>query len=206
MDDEKYQKELFEFEKPKRLLPRLSDFFPKADFERNVILTLTLDKAVFIAIGIIMIMVVIYALGVEAGKLRPAKENQQAVVAVSAPAAVTTKQVVMGARAPAQVQPIATVKTSPAPVNTIAVNAKKVPASSLVNKPYVIVAATFTQKDNAMQEVQKLRRQGFDAILLQGGRYFQACVGAYAAKDTQESHKDLKRIKKLYKDAYLRLR
>ncbi|MDD5428839.1 MAG: hypothetical protein PHI58_06385 [Candidatus Omnitrophica bacterium] len=71
MDEEKFQKELFEFEKPKRFLPRLSDFFPKADFERNVILTLTLDRAVIITIGIIMTMVVIYALGVESGKNRP---------------------------------------------------------------------------------------------------------------------------------------
>ena len=56
MDEEKYQKELFEFDrKPRRFFSKLSDLFPKADFERNVVLTLTLDRAVFISIGIIMV-------------------------------------------------------------------------------------------------------------------------------------------------------
>lgn len=210
MEEEKYQKELFEFEKPKRLLPRFSVFFPKADFERNVILTLTLDRAVFIAIGIIMIMVVVYALGVETGKARPTADNQQTAALAHAPAAqpadVTTQQAVREGRQSAQIQPVAAVKASPAPVNTTASGAKKAPALDFADKPYVIVAATFTQKDNAMQEVRKLRQQGFDAMLLHGGRYFQACVGAYTDKSGQQSQKDLKKVKKLYKDAYLRLR
>ncbi len=70
MDDEKYQKELFELDKPKRFFPRLSDFLPRYDFERNIAFTIALDKAVFISIGIIMVMVAVYALGVEDGKSR----------------------------------------------------------------------------------------------------------------------------------------
>jgi len=78
MDDEKYQKELFEFEKPKRFFPRLSAFFPRYDFERNIAFTFTLEKAVFVIIGIIMAMIAVYALGVEAGRSR-AKYEARAV-------------------------------------------------------------------------------------------------------------------------------
>ena len=68
MDDEKYQKELFQFEKPKRLFPRLAKILPKADFEGRVLITFTLERIVFISIGILMIMVLTYALGVERGR------------------------------------------------------------------------------------------------------------------------------------------
>lgn len=64
MEDEKYQKELFEFEKPKRLFPRFGRIFTRANFA----VTLTMEKIVFISIGLIMLMVIIYALGVERGK------------------------------------------------------------------------------------------------------------------------------------------
>ena len=70
MDEENNQKELFEFKKPKRSFPKLSNFLPKADFERNILITLSLEKVIFIFIGMIMAMVVVYALGVEIGRSR----------------------------------------------------------------------------------------------------------------------------------------
>ena len=64
MENEKYQKELFEFEAPKKAAARFGDIFQRADF----VITLTPEKMVFAAIGIIMLMVVFFALGVEKGK------------------------------------------------------------------------------------------------------------------------------------------
>ena len=187
MDDEKNQKELFEFEKPKRFFPRLSDFFPKADFERNVAFTLTLDKVVFIVIGIIMAMVVVYALGVEAGKSR-------AVDNAELPAAVAIPQL---PKAAPQVLKVTPQLPKAAPAQTPAA----VPA-----KPYIIVAATFTRRDNALQEIDKLKKQGFAATLVQSDNYFQVCIGAYLNKSDAQGQKDLNRVKHLYKDAYLKLK
>ena len=205
MDEEKYQKELFEFEKPKRFFPRLSDFFPKADFERNVVFTLTLDKVVFIAIGIIMVMVVIYALGVEAGKSRAADNAEPpAAAAVPQPSKITPVPVpaaLPAQRAFVQNQPIR--NTAPAmPISKIP--PAQTPATNAA-KPYTIVAATFTRRDNALQEMDKLKKQGFTAILVQSDSYFQVCIGAYSKSDAQ-AQKDLSRVKRLYKDAYLKLK
>ena len=226
MNEEKYQKELFEFEKPKRFFPKLSAFFPKGDFERNVILTLTLDRAVFIAIGIIMVMVAIYAIGIEAGKTRTLKNTQppapaaaQAAKIVPAAAQVVkTAPVAQAVVAPAaaasvvqaakiQASPTASAKAQSIVLNTAAANSiKKNPAPADTGKPYTIVAATFTRKDTAVQETDKLKKLGFSAVIVQSGRYFQACVGAYADKAGTASQKDLKKVRRLYKDAYIKLK
>ena len=214
MDEEKYQKELFEFEKPKRLFPKLSDFFPKADFERNVIFTLTLDRVVFIAIGIIMVMVAVYALGVETGKFRAIQITQATAVAPdttqNAPAQAVKVVPIQGVK---QAQPGGRPAISAAP-NT-KVQARAVPvikaqpaaaAASIAAKPYTIVAAAFSRKDTAAQEVNKLKGQGFGASLVQSDPYFLACVGAYADKASAVSQDDLKKVKRLYKDAYFKMR
>ncbi len=219
MDEEKYQKELFEFEKPKRFFPKLSDFFPKADFERNVVFTLTLDKVVFIAIGIIMVMVAVYALGVETGKFRAIQITQAPTVAVPVTIQTTPAQAVKVApiQGVSKVQPgrpvisaaqNVKVQTRAVPVVKMqpAVTIPATAAASIAAKPYVIVAAAFSRKDTAAQEVNKLKRQGFDAILVQSDPYFLACVGAYADKVSAVSQGDLKKVKRLYKDAYFKLR
>ncbi len=203
MDEEKYQKELFEFEKPKRFFPKLSDFFPKADFERNVVLTLTLDRAVFIAIGIIMVMVVVYALGIEAGKSVVMEGSNPATASVPQVAKIVTPK-------PANIaQNNKTISQSAIAATTqVATKAPaSVPAVSNANKPYyTIVAVTFTGKDIAMQEIDKLKKQGYSAALIQSDRYFQVCIGAYADKTGALSQRDLKKVRRLYKDAYLKLR
>ena len=221
MDEEKYQKELFEFDKPKRFFPKLSDFFPKGDFERNVVLTLTLDRAVFIAIGIIMVMVVLYALGVEAGKNRAMESARPVPVAALQAVNPIVKQpaVIIPAHVIKQIQPVKSAapaaKTQvivkspvarPMVAASVPVKPAPVQAAPDVNKPYTIVAVTFVNKDTAMQEMVKLRHQGYNPSLVQSDRYFQVCIGVYPDKMGPESQKDLKKIKRLYKDAYIRAR
>lgn len=190
MDEDKYQKELFEFEKPKRFFPRISDLFPKADFERNIAITLTLDKVVFIAIGIIMLMVVIYALGVEAGKGKSAGTFQAQAVSVQ----VSTDT--QGLTVPVAARPTGVRQTGPA-----------VPQKSVVaSLPYTIVAATFNNKENALQEVRKLRLKGLNAMFVGKDSRFFACVGSYQDKASAQIQNDLKKVKRLHNDAYIRLR
>lgn len=87
MEEEKYQKELFEFEKPKRAFPKLSDLFPKGDFENRIAVRLTLERIVFITIGLIMLMVIIYAFGVETGRnsAKKAAPSESRISLVKAP-------------------------------------------------------------------------------------------------------------------------
>src|SRR3989338_9168642 len=65
MEDERTtQKEFFEFEKSKKPAPVFGRIFTKTD----VAVTLSLEVLVFISIGLIMLMVIVYALGIEKGK------------------------------------------------------------------------------------------------------------------------------------------
>ena len=177
MEEDKYQKELFEFEKPKRSFPRLGNIFPKPDFDGRILITFGLERLIFISIGIIMLLVIVFALGVERGK----------VVARALP------------------RP----QTIPAPAIKANSLQGKVSAPAALQdfvKPYTIVAAAFRRKDIAIQELNKLRKGGFDAILVQNDSYFQVRVGAYPDKDSVQSQKALARIRQFYKDAYFKLR
>ena len=55
-----------------------------------------------------------------------------------------------------------------------------------------------------MQEIEQLKKQGLNAVIVPKDRYFQIAIGAYA--DVTGAQKDLKRVRRLYKDAYLKVR
>ncbi len=187
MEDEKYQKELFEFEKPKRRFRGLARMFPKADLEGRMVITLTLERTVFISIGIIMAMVAIYAFGVERGKAL--KEEKGAVFTQAAP--VAASQTKSRAITPVAVKPI------PAAVK---------PITEKKAGPYTILALTLTRKETALAEVNRLRQGGFDAFMAESNSYYLVCIGAYPNKDSAESKKALSKIRQLYRDAYFKLR
>lgn len=185
MEEEKYQKELFEFEKPKRLFPKLVNIFPRADFEGKVLMTFTLERVIFISIGIIMLMVIVYALGVEKGK--------------SIGKAAATPSAKLQIEKQAQSQPVKIDKQKPiVPV--------RLESTRDFGKPYTIVAVTFTRKDTATQEVNRLKKEGFDAALVQSDSYFLVCIGAYPDKDSSQSKTALGKARKIHKDAYFKLR
>ena len=181
MDEEKYQKELFEFEKPRKRFPRFSDLFPKADFDNRVAITLTLERLIMIAIGLLMLAVVVYAFGIETGR-RITKD------AASSETRITlTKTPVMQPK----IRP-------PAPVTVM------VPEKLAANRPYSIFAASFTRQDYAAQAVNKLKGAGFGAFLSQVGTSYRLCIGTSKTKD--EAKGDLIKIKRIYKDAYVKVR
>jgi len=203
MEDEKYKKELFEFDKPRRSFPRLPDIFSKVDFDNRVAVTLTLERIIFMAIGLIMLMVVTYALGVEMGKRGAAgsavllPENK--ISLVKAPQIANDAQVagmpqpVKAHLTPAALKPAAKPQTPPGSIPT-----------QNSAKPYTIFAATFSHREYAAQEMAGLKKTGFDAYIVQSGSMFRLCVGSYPS--TAAAQKDLLRVKRTYKDAYLKAR
>ncbi|MCX5686874.1 MAG: SPOR domain-containing protein [Candidatus Omnitrophica bacterium] len=164
MEEGKSQKELFEFEKPKRSFPKLSNFLPKADFERNILITLSLEKIMFVSIGLILAMVVVYALGIEVGKAR---------------------------RSASQI------------VQRVSVKKVTAAASQVLTRPHIIVAGAYSRKDNALSAMARLKQAGFDSYIGQNAPLFQVWVGAKTGSDAL---KELAKVKKLCKDAYLKTR
>jgi hypothetical protein len=199
--EERYQKELFgEFEKPKRPFSKTDNIVPKTKFS----LALSLEKTVIVVIAIVMAMVAVYALGIERGKvvkresarpqaLKPVKAPvapaQSAAISVPAPQTAAPKAAIA---APAQAQYQAPVAGQPA-----------VQAAAQA-KPYTVVVLTFTRKDWAEKEIERMKKSGHDAGIYQSSNYFLVCVGAYPNKEAAKEA--LSKLKNTYKDAYLRSR
>lgn len=194
MENDKYQKELFEFEKPKRTRAlRLGRIFTRV----NIAITLTIERLVFISIGLIMVAVIVYAIGVERGK----------VIGKTAVAPI--------ARQPSQAVGLATPSAVPQTAHkaAVALSAQQESSGAIPSEkarggtmPYTIAAVTMSRKDAASLEANRLKREGFDAFLVQSDSYFLVCIGAYPDKDSAQSKRALFKVKQLYRDAYFKLR
>ncbi|MCX5678208.1 MAG: SPOR domain-containing protein [Candidatus Omnitrophica bacterium] len=207
MEEEKYQKKLFEFEQPKRSFSRLSDMLPKADFEGRVAITISLEKLVFISIGIMMVMVVVYALGVESGKSRADTTGAQVTKPLPSPP-VSQAQQNRPATIPAKnilnTAPIVPAAKNMAPARQIIQEQAKTAAIGKASKPFTILAGTFTKRENAEAACAVLARQGLNAAVTYSQFYYRVCVGIYA--NSAEAERDLARVKSIYKDAMLKPR
>lgn len=199
MGPDKYQKELFEFETPKKPAARFGNIFQRADFA----IVLTAEKMVFTAIGLIMLMVIFFALGVEKGKSavysRPAAAKAAIATSVAAPEApVKTAAVTITASRP--IVPT----TNITPKSAVSAITARTQAAYDKTKPYTVVAAAFSRADFAAQEAAKLKMNGLEAYVYYGEPYYLACVGSFQNKEGAQ--KILSRVKQMHKDAYVRVR
>lgn len=209
MEEEKHQKELFEFEGSKKSFSRLTDMLPKADLEGRVAITLTLEKIVFISIGIIMAMVIVYALGVESGKSRVIPGPKAGGFVARPPVARGLQNRAAAVIAPKNIlntAPIAQTAYSAAPARQMPVKQARTEAASQGAKPFAILASTFGKRENAQTAAAILTKQGFNVTITYSEPYYRVCVGAYADKNGAEVQKDLARVRRIYKDAMLKLR
>lgn len=226
MDDDSYQKELFQFDEPKKPFSRLSTILPKPDLQGKVAVVVTLDRMVFIALGIVMAGVLVFAVGVETGKRRSQTRPTAAKAppetaprpgAVQAPARLPAGAPVPVAPAVAQGAAASPQKTffntTPAATSAQVGADKRAAATSLrteaaqdLSKPYTIVAAAFTRRDTAQAGAELLKRDGFQAHVYFSSPYYLVCAGGYDDKNGARVQTDLRSIKRTYKDAYVKAR
>ena len=188
MQNDNAQKELFEFEKPKKIFPRFRGIFPGPNLENSFSVTMTLDKLIFVAIAMIMLLVVVYALGVERGKAvraRPVKPAPAAAVTAVMEPQVRVEKEALGA-APS-IEP-----------------KKPVSAAFPVAGYYTVVAGAFTGRAMAEKEAAAISGRGFDAFVSESGRYYIVCIGRFAGNGAARPILD--EVKKMRKDAYIKKR
>jgi hypothetical protein len=195
MEEEKNQKNLFEFEEPKKPFSKFTNMLPKRDFEGKIALSLTFEKIVFIFIGIVMVMVLVFALGVENGKSRG--DRARIIMAAKVvPVASKPVAVVAAPKArPLQSDSGAAPKARPLQSD-----------SGTTAKPYTIVAATFSKKETAQAAVAFLTKEGSNASVVFSDPYYRVCVGSYIDMYGTQVQKDLAKVKRIYKDALVRVR
>lgn len=208
MDGEK-QKELFEFDdRPRKSFPGFERMLPKADFEGKVSVTLGLEKIIFIAIGIVLSMVIVFALGVERGRSieTAATENLEEPPVTADKPQDTVKASAKITMPPQTAQPKAIIAAaatagSPSPVQKAVAQSEP---DDIKARPFTIVAAAHNGRDTAALAINWLKKEGYPAYLKQDGQYFLVCVGPYANKNAAQAA--LGRVKRLYKDAYVMAR
>lgn len=198
METERYQKELFEFESPKKPVARFSGIFPRTDFA----IVLTPERIVFASIGIIMLIVVFFALGVEKGRsiaytkfteTRAAAKNM--VTAYSIPVKPSQAPVVVASKR-APITNITPKTGLPAAVKTQTAFDSK--------GSYTVVAATFLREDFALREAARLKKAGLESFVYYGEPYYLACVGSFQSKSMAQNI--LNKVRQMHRDAYVRLR
>jgi SPOR domain len=209
MEEEKYQKELFKFEQPKRSFSRFAEMLPKADFEGRVSITISLEKMVFIAIGLMMVFVIVYAMGVESGKSRgnapvvragkPSEQLSNAPGAQVRPAAIPVRSILNTA----PIMPV--VKPAP-PVRQIVQPQVKATAVYQASKPYTILAGSFAKLENAQGSAAMLAKQGFNVSVTYFQPYYRVSVGSYSDKTSADAQRDLVKVRRINKDAMFKLK
>jgi len=180
MDEKRQvQKELFdEFTPAQKKRQSRNVFHPKP----KKIFTLFFEHLVLVSIGVIMIAVIAFSLGVEKGKRRAKEEGYDIAVSVNG-----FKENLPSEEA---------VQVETAPIKDIEEVKAQLP------ERYTIQVASFIEKDIADKQASTLKAQGFDAFVLEKGKYSILCIGRFASKDN--ASKEQKLLRKKYDDCFIR--
>jgi septal ring-binding cell division protein DamX len=199
MDHQELFKE-FDQPKKKRRKKAQGSILPKSYILFNV----SHEQVVFTTIGVIMLMVLLFSLGVERGKRITQDEGKADLVAtVKAGAeAVTLPEA-------AEAQP------DDAVIAPEAAAAEEKKAEKEIEKPpaaaknagaphYTIQVIAYRSKKSAKKELMQLTKKGYKPFIVVGGGYYQICVGEYPSHT--EAQADFDELKKEYKDGFIRKR
>lgn len=189
MENQGDQKELFEFDKPKKQLFDLGGVFKKSGFDNSLTLSIGLEKIVFLSIALILLAVVIYALGVESGRSSANRRKAQLSIDPAPKQAPIEKPAPPGRTA----HPVAADTAAPAR-----------PAEP--GKPYTISVGSYENQQFAVDDARKLKAMGFDAFVMKTDLYFVVCAGSFDDKTSAASRQALARIKGIRPGAYFRAR
>ena len=149
---------------------------PKKERRR---ITFSIDKLYIFSVLFILSLVVSFSLGVERGKTIRLKNS------------VVKKDIEIN-------------KSPQLPPENKSLKIKEAPEEDIKEKEvfYSIQLATYTKKEIAEAEAEKLKRKGLNPLLLKKGRYLVLCVGKFKTKE--EAKNLLANLKKRYADCFLR--
>ncbi len=146
----------------------------------RIAVSLSYENIIILSIGLIMLLIVCYSLGIEKGQrlvqISSTGENAETTGNTESATKIEQEQL--------QQKP----KTLPV---------KKSPRLG----PYIQVAS-FRTKKYAEKEMQRLKNSGHQPFLATWGRFKVVCVGGY--KDKAEAVDALKQLRKVYADCILR--
>lgn len=147
----------------------------------KIALSLSYESLMILCIGLIMLLIVCYSLGVERGRQLARLKSEGVITAQEQEKPKTT---------------------TPKPKKRVRVEVARAKAE-VKTSPYIQVA-TFRTDKYANIEIRRLKGKGYQPFLLTKGNFREVCVGGYSNKD--EAREALKQLRKLYADCILRHR
>lgn len=177
--------------------------------------TVTLEILTVTAAVVIVLLIVVFYMGFLRGRDVERREIDRKITELKSRrvegAQVTSARaqfVPQGAQTPRTVNPQARPAavlvpgvTKVAPAAPLAVATPKSVAIS-PRKPYTVQAVAYRSQSRAQSEVAQLTQKGYAARMVVQGTLYVVCVGEYAGRS--EAQKDLRALKRIYPDSYLR--
>jgi len=167
-----------------------------------VLLSVSYEQVIFIAIGIIMLMVLVFSLGVERGKylaLIPAKAKAETAAKKALKPQAAPEKPETEAASGEKEGPEAETATKPV------IETKKDVKAAQPEGLFTIQLIAYRSKKSAQKELLMLNKKGYNPFIVTGGGYYQICVGEY--KTQQDAQKILRELaKKGYSDGFIRKR
>ncbi len=180
------QKELFEeFQKPEKKFRFFKGNNNKFLQDRPFLLQFSVEKLIFYSIGILLVVIVIFCLGVEQGK-NIINYKKPIAVQNQAPIQQAPKQ---------QVQAVGPVVTKVIPR---AVVQPKITKGTF----YSIRIATYANKDFADKDILKIKQMNLPVYIIKSGKFFVINVGDYA--DRQAAEAAFSMLKKYFSGIYIK--
>ncbi|MFH1338680.1 MAG: SPOR domain-containing protein [Candidatus Omnitrophota bacterium] len=142
------------------------------------------EKAILIAIGIIVFSLVSFSLGVEEGKR------------------LTERRTGNREEKNLYVQPSQEEKAGEEKADKSEGEAEPVKKEKGLESKYTIQVATFKTETYAQKEAERLKKRGLEAVIVPRGNFVSVCVGNFSER--QEANISLNQLKKTYNDCFVR--
>lgn len=198
------QLELFELGAHAASAPRRSSL-------GRVFLHARYDQLVLVGIAGIIGLTILFAVGVERGKLLARTERALNARTASLPAASTAltpanapakAPVVTAVKAPASAPAVKATAAAPSVKASAPAAPKPAPATKPTRSKFAIQVVTFSRMQLARQELQRLQSRGEAAFLVTRGEMTTVYVGPFVTRTDATSR--LGRLKSTYQDCFLK--
>jgi cell division septation protein DedD len=171
--------------------------------------TVTLEILTVTAAVVIVLLIVVFYMGFLRGRDVERRDIARKVSELKSRQAESYQ--IQRARTQFIPQPIVPVSAPPvrrttmAPQVKTAVPAASIPPKSVAispRKPYTVQVVTYRSQSRAQSEVTQLSQKGYAARMIVRGALYVVCVGEYSGR--YDAQKDLRALKRIYPDSYLR--
>jgi len=198
---------------------QLTFFHEDDDQPRGVMISK--DKLYLSLVGMILLLVITFSLGVERGKKVALTTRKQILhelqlietatadaIKTAPPQGATAVEIVTETTIP--VMPRATGSVTQPGVQTAVSTVPTVPAKAQDKKPavdnaqgnYTIQLASYGKNAYAQAEADRLIKEGYQAFVVQKGKYVILCAGRFATSAAAQEMRT--KLRKKYKDCFIR--